>query len=199
MTEAPTRKSPLKAQLVLVALFAFFFLPILFAWTLNVELPRWLPFGKTNHGQLIEPAKRFEVSTLTAVDGAPVDETLIRGKWTLVYIEPSACLAECDQAVYRMRQSRYAMGKDMERVQRLVVAPRPVAKEAAERLLAYDPALTVIAAEREWIVRPRPALGQAEIYIVDPQGYLIMWYRADADPAGLIKDLKRLLRISKIG
>jgi cytochrome oxidase Cu insertion factor (SCO1/SenC/PrrC family) len=199
VAEATTSKSPRKGQLVLVALFTIFFLPIFLAWALNVELSRWLPFGKTNHGQLIEPAQRFEVSMLTAVDGAPIDEALIRGKWTLVYIESSACSAECDQAVYRMRQSRYAMGKDMERVQRLVIAPRPLAKEAAEKLLAYDPALTVVAAEREWIESPRPALGQAEIYIVDPQGYLIMWYRADADPAGLIKDLKRLLRISKIG
>jgi cytochrome oxidase Cu insertion factor (SCO1/SenC/PrrC family) len=199
MAEATTPKSPLRGQLVLVALFTVFFLPIFFAWALNVELPHWLPFGKTNHGQLIEPAQRFEVSMLTAVDGAPIDEALIRGKWTLVYIEPSACLAECDEAVYRMRQSRYAMGKDMERIQRLVVAPRSLAKQAAEKLLADDPSLTVVAAEREWIERPPPALGQAEIYIVDPQGYLIIWYRADADPAGLIKDLKRLLRISKIG
>lgn len=199
MTEAPTKRSPLKGQLVLAALFTVFFLPIFLAWALNVELPHWLPFGKTNHGQLIEPAERFEVSTLTGVDGEPIDDALLKGKWTLVYIEPSECLAECDQAVYRMRQSRYAMGKDMERVQRLVVAFRPLAKEAAEKLLAYDPSLTVVAAGAEWIQRPRPAMGRAEIYIVDPQGYLMMWYGPDDDPAGLIKDLKRLLRISKIG
>lgn len=184
---------------MLVALFAVFFLPIFLAWALNVELSRWLPFGRTNHGQLIQPAQRFDASTLTRVDGAPIDETLLSGKWTLVYIEPSACMAECDRAAYRMRQSRYAMGKDMERVQRLVVSPRPFAKDAAGKLLAYDPSLTVVAAGPEWIQGPRPAKGQAEIYLVDPQGYLVMWYRADADPTGLIKDLKRLLKISKIG
>jgi cytochrome oxidase Cu insertion factor (SCO1/SenC/PrrC family) len=41
--------------------------------------------------------------------------------------------------------------------------------------------------------------GAAEIFLVDPQGYLIMWYPRDANPSGLIKDLERLLRISKIG
>jgi cytochrome oxidase Cu insertion factor (SCO1/SenC/PrrC family) len=199
VTEAQAQRSPLKAKLVLVALFAVFFLPIFLAWGLNVELPRWFPFGKTNHGRLIEPAERFDASALTGVDGEPVDEGLLRGKWTLVYIEPSECLAECDQAVYRMRQSRYAMGKDMDRVQRLVVAPRPLAKAAAEKLLIYDPALKVVAAGPEWIRRRRLAEGQAEIYVIDPQGYLMMWYRTDDDPAGLIKDLKRLLRISKIG
>ncbi len=91
------------------------------------------------------------------------------------------------------------MGKDMDRVQRLVVVPRPLARDAAERLLAFDPALKVVAAAPERIESLLPATDQAEIYIVDPRGYVVMWYRADADPAGLIKDLKRLLRISKIG
>ncbi len=199
MTEAPSLKSPLKSRLVLVALFAVFFLPIFLAWALNVELPNWLPFGKSNHGRLIEPAERFEISTLTGVDGVPVDETLLQDKWTLVYIESSECLAECDRAVYRMRQSRHAMGKDMDRVQRVVVAPRSLASDAAAKLLAYDPALRVLGAAPDWFARSPPATDQAEIYIVDPQGYLVMWYHADADPAGLIKDLKRLLKISKIG
>lgn len=199
MTESPAPRPSLKGQLVLVALFAVFFLPISLAWLLNVELPHWLPFGRTNHGQLIEPAERFEASALTSVDGEPVDGALLAGKWTLVYIALSECSAECDQAVYRMRQSRYAMGKDMDRVQPLVIAPKRLAKAAASKLLAHDPALKVVAAGPEWMRRPRPAMGRAELYIVDPQGYLMMWYRAEDDPAGMIKDLKRLLRISKIG
>ena len=199
MTDAPTAGSPLKGRLILLALFAVFFLPIFVALALNLELPHWLPFGQSNHGQLVAPATRFDTSTLTAPDGAPLDETLLEGKWTLVYVEPSACRTECDRAVYRMRQSRYAMGKDMDRVQRLVVAPGPAAEDAAEKLLAYDPALKVVAATPAWIERPRPGSGEAEIFIVDPQGYLVMWYRPDDDPSGLIKDLKRLLKISKIG
>lgn len=199
MTETSAPKTPLRGRLVLAGLFAIFFLPIFFALVLNVELPGWLPFGKTNHGNLIGPAARFEISALTGVDGAPVDQKLLQGKWTLVYVEPSACAAECDRAVYRMRQSRYALGKDMERVQRLVVTSRTRARDAAGKLLAYDPAVTVLAAEPGWLERPRPGKGEAEIYIVDPLGNLVLWYRADSDPGGLIKDLKRLLKISKIG
>ena len=37
------------------------------------------------------------------------------------------------------------------------------------------------------------------IYIVDPRGFLMMSYTPDTDPAGIIKDLKRLLRYSSIG
>jgi len=199
MTEEQKPASPLKGRLTLLALFVVFFLPIVVALALNLELSHWLPFGQSNHGQLVAPAERIETATLTTVEGSPVVDTLFTEKWTLLYVEPSACLKACDRAVYRMRQSRYAMGKDMDRVQRLVVASRTAARDAADKLLAYDPSLKIVAAAPAWIDGLRPGSRKAEIFVVDPQGYLVMWYRPDADPAGLIKDLKRLLKISKIG
>ncbi len=199
MTEEQKPASPLKGRLTLLALFAVFFLPIVVALALNLELPHWLPFGQSNYGQLVTPAVRVETETLTAVNGSPVVDTLLEGKWTLLYVEPSACLAACDRAVYRMRQSRYAMGKDMDRVQRLVVASEAQARDAAEKLLAFDPTLKVVAAAPAWIEGLRPGSREVEIFVVDPKGYLVMWYRPDADPSGLIKDLKRLLKVSKIG
>jgi len=36
-------------------------------------------------------------------------------------------------------------------------------------------------------------------YLVDPLGNLMMSYPADAAPKGMLKDLKRLLRLSHIG
>lgn len=199
MTEEKKPASPLKGRLTLLALFAVFFLPIVVALALNLELPHWLPFGQSNHGQLVTPAERIETATLTATDGSPVVDTLLEGRWTLLYVAQSACLEACDRAVYRMRQSRYAMGKDMDRVQRLVIASAAAAKDAADKLLAFDPTLTVVAAAPVWFESLRPGSREAEIFIVDPQGYLVMWYRPDDDPSGLIKDLKRLLKVSKIG
>jgi len=37
------------------------------------------------------------------------------------------------------------------------------------------------------------------IYVIDPLGNLVLRYARDADPAGIIKDLARLLKISRIG
>ncbi len=199
MTEQSSVKSQRRARFILAGLFALFFLPIFAAWVLNVELPRWLPFGKTNHGNLVEPAAQFGASVLTGVDGLPADGELLEGKWTLVYIEPSACRAECEQAVYRMRQSRVAMGKEINRVQKMVITSTLLVKQAAQKLLGDDPDLKVVAAAPEWLNGSRPGKGEAQIYIVDPRGFLVMWYSADVDPGGLIKDLKRLLKISKIG
>jgi len=38
---------------------------------------------------------------------------------------------------------------------------------------------------------------QGEFYIIDPNGYIMMHYAADSDPKGILKDLKRLLSVSK--
>jgi hypothetical protein len=44
------------------------------------------------------------------------------------------------------------------------------------------------------------AMQQAErVYFVDPLGNLMMYYEADADPGGMLKDLGKLLKYSRIG
>jgi hypothetical protein len=43
-------------------------------------------------------------------------------------------------------------------------------------------------------------MNQAErVYYVDPLGNLMMYYTPDADPTGMLKDLARLLKASRIG
>lgn len=182
-----------------MALFAVFFVPIFLALYLNIGMPGWLPFGQTNHGHLIEPAARFELSGLRKVDGDGIGQDLLQGKWSLVYVEPAACLARCDRAVYRMRQTRRSMGKNIDRVQRLVVSPRRIAGEVASKLNAHDADVKVIAADKRWFDKRLPGEGSAEIYVIDPEGLMVLWYAPDAEFKGMIEDLERLLKVSKIG
>jgi hypothetical protein len=98
-----------------------------------------------------------------------------------------------------MRQARFALGEDMQRIQRLMVSPVDAAKGLQKKLEGLDEALLIVSADAAWMERFKTGGGAAELFLVDPQGYLIIWYPQDADPSGLIKDLERLLRISKIG
>jgi hypothetical protein len=96
-----------------------------------------------------------------------------------------------------MRQARKALGKEMDRVERLWLvtdgaAPRP------ELLAAIDGTR---------VVRQAPASLQASfpgnapdhIYVIDPLGNLMMSFPRDPDPSKLLKDLQRLLKYSRIG
>jgi hypothetical protein len=44
-----------------------------------------------------------------------------------------------------------------------------------------------------------PMRGAERVYLVDPLGNLMMYYLPDANPRGMIKDLHRLLKYSRIG
>ncbi len=188
-----------RGRLLVAGIFALFFLPIALAWFLNVKTPDWLPSGRTNHGTLVESPGRVETRGMRSVEGRRADASLFEGKWTLLYVAESSCPDVCEKALYKMRQARFALGEDMQRIQRLMVFPVNAAEGLAKKLAGLDAALMIVSADAAWLERLKTGGGAAEIFLVDPQGYLIMWYPRDANPSGLIKDLERLLRISKIG
>jgi hypothetical protein len=47
--------------------------------------------------------------------------------------------------------------------------------------------------------RGTPLDGLERVYLVDPNGNLVLSYAPDADASGMRKDLARLLRLSQIG
>lgn len=48
-------------------------------------------------------------------------------------------------------------------------------------------------------VTPEPLEQAGRIYVVDPLGNLMMSYARTAEPKGLLEDLKKLLKYSRIG
>ncbi|MDX1513424.1 MAG: hypothetical protein R3174_06740 [Gammaproteobacteria bacterium] len=199
MNSESARPGRVRGRWVVAALFLIFFLPVAIAWLINVDPPDWLPLAKSNYGDLFRPPVPFPITHLETVEARPINPGLLLGKWTLVHVEPGACLAECDRAVFRMRQARFALGKDMQRIQRILIAKPEAARDSAQRLQSGDGTIEVVAATPAWFERASFFRPGAEIYLLDPQGYLVSSYAKDADPNGLISDLERLLKISKIG
>ena len=188
-----------RSRLVLVGLFALFMGPILIAYTLNVLYPGWAPFGTSNRGALVEPARSLSTQGLRPADGEPLAAEPFTERWTLVAVHGPGCGQACEQALVRMRQTRLALGKDAGRLQRWLVVSEAGAAPARE-LVERHQGVRVLAATRAWTA----ALGAPEatpgtVYLVDPQGYLVLRYDPALADDSILKDLKRLLRISKIG
>ena len=179
-------------RILLVGTFLFFFLPIVGAWLLNVFAPDWRPFGTTNYGALVQPVRPITAVGLRRADGAALDAGYLNGRWTLVHIHEGACDGDCQDGLARLRQVQQALGDDMNRVQLLAVGDDS----------GNDPGdATAVVAEPEWLAAfsfADPPTGPG-IYLVDPQGYLMMRYPSDAEQRGVLTDLERLLKISKIG
>jgi hypothetical protein len=192
-----------RERLVLPGLVALFLAPWLLSWWLF----QFTEFGRTgtagSHGDLVLPPRPLPDAVL--IDPADSDRLLhLHGKWSLVYRAGNGCRVDCDYNLYKMRQLRLAMGSDADRVQRVLVVDGAQTSVLSEvQLRNYEGQLLMRASDFRPERRPpneaiEPAL-EGDLYLVDPLGNLMISYAPDTPPGGIIKDLKRLLRYSRIG
>ena len=111
----PVRRG--RRQLLAVA--AIFFVPLFIAFWLYFGADHWRPAGATNQGEIIDPARPLPAVSLEKSDGTQTGEQFLRGKWSMLYIGSGACGPECRKALFLTRQSRIALNKDMDRLQRV--------------------------------------------------------------------------------
>jgi hypothetical protein len=195
---------------------ALFFVPLLASAWLYYGTS-WRPGGHINHGELIQPPRplpRVELPRIAlageapgaalgqaAREFAPADPSLFRNSWTLVYVGDGSCDASCRGTLYVMRQTRLALGTDMERLARVFLS---TGNCCAKDYLAHEHAgITVLdasGAAGAQLLNQFPAGERAHtLFVVDPLGNLMMRYDVRHDPRGLLVDLKRLLELSQIG
>jgi ferric-dicitrate binding protein FerR (iron transport regulator) len=172
-----------RGRLKLALLGAFFVVPFLagtLAWWLD-----WVPGTPANYGTLIAPRP---VAPLPG--GA-------KGKWVLVQFAGGACNAACEKKLYIMRQVRRAQAKEMTRIERLWLVT-DAARPRPELLAAIEGTILVPAGA---LAAQFPAERSVEehIYLVDPLGNLMLRFPREPEPARVIQDLKRLLRVSGFG
>jgi cytochrome oxidase Cu insertion factor (SCO1/SenC/PrrC family) len=193
-----TSREPGASRAQIWLLIAVFFVPLAIAFALYYGA--WAPGGRTNQGELIDPPRPLTPPPLTALSGEPIAADLLRGKWSLAYIGAGDCDARCREALTLMRQTRLALGDDLMRVQRVFFALAPCCDRSY--LESEHPGLVIVRAhtpDAAAMLDQFPYAEQKRIYVVDPLGNLMMSYAADAPPKGLLEDLKKLLKLSRIG
>ena len=180
--------------------------PLLAAWL-------WLGYARTHsgagvsvNGELITPAVPVSGFMLEDEQGATADETLFRKKWSLVYFAGIQCGEVCEKNLYHMRQVRLSTGRRMDRVQRVLVTPQPAevatrfekAKEGLRIIGGADTARAVLSDQFNAAQQNMEKCVDC-IYLVDPLGNIMMRFAPDLDPGKIYKDLKHLLKVSRIG
>jgi cytochrome oxidase Cu insertion factor (SCO1/SenC/PrrC family) len=193
----------------LVLLAMLFLMPVSVAWLMHIRAEHgWRPSATTNKGTLIQPPRPLTLpAPLLGATGKPLSRQFLAGKWTLVYIGDAACAQACRDRLHQMGQARLAQGENMRRVQRLFLVTGASDATALTPILADYPGLAVALLSPGQTAEVAPVFsvgdvpmqGAGNVYLVDPQGYLMMYYRPDIDPRGMIQDLERLLKYSHVG
>ena len=176
---------------ILIGVGLMFFAPLAISFILYYG-HGWHPGGQVNHGELIQPPRPLPDA------GLPAPHSL-QHKWTMLYVQHGPCDALCLKRLYDMRQVRTALDRDMERVQRVLIADADCCDEQKMHELHPDLITAPTGASVEALLNLLPDSSTHRIYLVDPLGNVMMSYAADAPPKGMLEDMKRLLRLSQIG
>jgi len=192
-----------KSRSYLIGLFAVFFGPLFFAMWLFYVPNSWLSSKTQNHGTLIQPAQPLEKFKLTAIDGSTWSHEEFTGKWTLLYIGDETCDLYCEASMFKMRQVRLTLGRDSQRVQRKYLGLHNHKKtQAINEIFSKYHRMQAAWFDKSAVDKELPQFKDLpihQVYVIDPLGNLMMWYSKDATSKGMKKDLKRLLKVSKIG
>jgi cytochrome oxidase Cu insertion factor (SCO1/SenC/PrrC family) len=158
--------------------------------------------GTTSYGTLIEPQRPIPGALMvTGDDGHQVPLTTLRGRWLLISVNGGACDEACATKLYFMRQVRVTQGEERDRV--VTVWLRTDDASVPDKVKTAYPDMRMLRADPASVAAWLPATGTTQdtdhIYVVDPNGNLMMRFPAHPDPSKIKQDVTRLLKWSSIG
>ena len=176
------------SRIKLLTLIAIAFVPIFIAYVAYFQFPAMAPSGTTNQGELIWPV----------VDGNSIDSRLENlENWALIQPLGADCGEDCRQMMYLSRQVVTGLGKNTDRVQRVLVSSSSLSQELAGHVTEEHKDALVIEADTS---RLKGITGlEPVLFLMDPNGNIMMYYSLDKAGKPMLKDLKHLLKISNIG
>ena len=176
-------------QLALLLTLAFLG-PLALAMLLYFNVPGWKPSGSTNYGVLLQPP--------VTLPEAFTQETQMRGHWNLVLSYHGECQAQCRDALIQVRQVRLASGREADRIKRFVLLDQQPADPGFFQ--NQHPDLAVLSRDTAGGKVLSVHIGeQPSYYLVDPLGNIILQYPVVPVQKLLLNDLKKLLKLSRIG
>ncbi len=171
--------------------------------------------GTANRGALVQPPRLLAEAPLREQSGAAFAYGSLEPRWAmLVPASAAACDKTCEHTLYVTRQIHVALGKEFNRVRRVLVSEAPVARVrlAVGELSDGRPAPPELAAYLQQEQRGLEALvldgadfdrlfpeylgDPGTWYLVDPAGWIMMAYNADIPYRDVMSDLKFLLKNS---
>lgn len=158
---------------------------------------QWRPSGSVAHGILLSQPRTLPTGVMILPDGTTAD---FGGKWSLLYVGRGDCDDACRETLYRTRQVRRALGKEMSRVQRYFISTSGAPN--AGFLAADHPGLLVLPdglSSRDTVLATLGEFAEGDVFVADPLGNVVLRFPAGAAMKDMHEDLALLLKASQIG
>jgi hypothetical protein len=183
-------------------LLLLFFIPILGAWYLFTYHNNWV-HGTTNHGKLIQPMLRLDdlpLSDYNITNSINVKQW--HNHWMMIYFKENNCDERCLTNIYLMGQTHTALGKFQDQVITAYVAidPNEESNPGPEilRQYAHTLLLKTNTLDLNNFFNNNPAhvdFKQGQLFLVDPNGFVMMYYPTTVNFEDVYQDLNHLLKL----
>lgn len=181
-----------RKYLILFNIIFCFIIPLLFA--ISLILIQWHPINSSQHGELLNPINiPYKPNYL-------FNSALNNKHWTILVFSN---LKEINNKNYQnilhnLQQIKLALGRDIERVEILLLLDKIPEKQLLNTLSTNYPKISIGIEDQENQV----SLLRTDkyFYLLDPLSNLVMRYQMNlSEFSGLLKDIQHLLKWSKIG
>ncbi len=188
----------LRSRLILLGVALVFIIPILVSWYLVFFSDFKKGDGGTQKGELISPVIPLGEPEVFNLKSKTIES--INGKWTLLFFVENECNQLCEGKLYQLRQIRLALGKDRDKVDRLLVSKNK--QQWSQYTNSFNGQKYIDPTSRDYNRLIKKFNDYADLdlkatYLIDPYGFLMMKYPQDDNPMGTIKDIERLIKNQK--
>ena len=182
--------SLIKTRLYLFLIMISFIGPLLLA-TLMYKYSDIIPIASPkSYGNLITPV-------ITIKSDQDFNEILVNKKWTFMYVyENSTCDLICEATLYAMTQVRESVGREKNRLSNILIVNDDFKNSDNNKIISKYNKIHILEIINQNFFKD---IKKNHLYIIDPLGNIFMYYDKDFNAKGLKKDIKKILKISRIG
>jgi hypothetical protein len=152
-----------------------------FALGTGLYFAGWQPGGKPS-GDLVQPPRDLPAELLQQTSA-------MRGHWIVLLDAHEGCQADCARRLDEARRVHASLNKNIDRLRRAVVG-NANSDNSLRSALAGEPDVPVLRSPTGWNGK------NDTLYVIDPQGRIMMRYDPRIDARSIRTDLERLMRFS---
>ncbi|UXA47361.1 hypothetical protein [Xanthomonas prunicola] len=183
-----TPQSVKRGRRMLIALAVLFFGSMLLAGVLRFS--GWQPASMRNNGELLKPPADLRALVPVRANGQPYAWAPSERIWRIAVAPQADCTQQCVTLAAELDKVWQLLGHRADKVEVLWIGTPPAGLPPMPelRVLRDDARL------RQALPRGNNAAG-VPVYVIDPNGFVILRYAPGFDPAGLRSDLVKLLKL----
>lgn len=200
VTMEQAKRQKRRGKIGALLIMSIVFLPMIAAYTIY-HTGFGIPIGTANKGVLMNPPVALPALDLQSLDGMPWDIQAEK-KWRYVIPGLATCDATCEETLYLTRQVHIRLGNKSGRVERIyLLLDDDLSSTLSEKIKTEHPRLKILRVNRQdWntLMSETNVTGDSigRYFLMDQEGFVMMAYNQEHDGAALLKDIKKMLRIT---